>query len=77
MEADTEVYGTAGYARIFPREEPSADYDHGSQPMYTAQMREFLGSIDEGRSPRPSGEDGAVVIQVVERALRVGGGRGS
>jgi predicted dehydrogenase len=68
MEADTEVYGTKGYARIFPREEPTEDYDHGSQPMYTEQMREFLGSIEDGRHPRPSGEDGRVVMQVVERA---------
>ena len=76
MEADTEVYGTAGYGRIFPREEPSPDYDHGSQPMYTAQMREFLGSIEEGRSPRPSGQDGRVVIQVVERAYASAAGGG-
>jgi predicted dehydrogenase len=76
MEADTEVYGTAGYGRIFPREEPSPDYDHGSQPMYTAQMREFLGSIEEGRSPRPSGHDGRVVIQVVERAYASAAGGG-
>jgi predicted dehydrogenase len=68
LEADTEVYGTAGYARAFPREEPSDDYEHCSQPMYTAQMREFLTAIAEGRQPRPSGEDGRVVIDVVERA---------
>jgi predicted dehydrogenase len=76
MEADTEVYGTGGYARIFPREEPSPDYDHCSQPMYTAQMREFLGSIEEGRSPRPSGEDGRVVMQVVEWAYVSAAGGG-
>ena len=68
MEADTEVYGTGGYDRIFPREEPSEDYEHCSQPMYTEQIREFLGAIEEGRAPRPSGEDGRVVIDVVTRA---------
>jgi len=76
MEADTEVYGTRGYARIFPREEPSADYDHGSQPMYTEQMREFLRAIEEGRAPHPSGEDGRVVMQVVERAYASAAGGG-
>jgi predicted dehydrogenase len=76
MEADTEVYGTGGYARIFPRQEPSEDYDHCSQPMYTAQMREFLGSIEQGRSPRPSGQDGRVVMQVVERAYASAAGGG-
>jgi predicted dehydrogenase len=68
LEAETEVYGTGGYARIFPREEPSEDYEHCSQPMYTAQMQEFLGAIEEGREPRPNGEEGRVVIDVVERA---------
>jgi predicted dehydrogenase len=68
LEAETEVYGTGGYARIFPREEPSEDYEHCTQPMYTAQMQEFLGAIEEGRPPRPSGEDGRAVIEIVEAA---------
>jgi predicted dehydrogenase len=68
LEAETEVYGSAGYARIFPREEPSEDYEHCTQPMYTAQMREFLGAIDDGRQPLPSGEDGRAVIEIVEAA---------
>jgi predicted dehydrogenase len=79
LEAETEVYGTGGYARIFPREEPSEDYEHCTQPMYTAQMLAFLGGIEAGRAPRPTGEDGRVVIEIVEQAydsaasLEVGG----
>jgi predicted dehydrogenase len=73
LEADTEVYGTEGYARIFPREEPSADYEHCTQPMYTAQVREFLTAVQAGRQPRPSGEDGRIVMQVVEEAYRSAG----
>jgi predicted dehydrogenase len=68
LEAETEVYGTGGYARIFPREEPSEDYEHCTQPMYTAQMQEFVGAIEQGRPPMPDGADGRVVIDVVERA---------
>ncbi len=68
LEADTEVYGTAGYARIWPPQEPSDDYEHCTQPMYTAQVAEFLDAIVEGRQPRPSGEDGRVVLEVVEAA---------
>jgi predicted dehydrogenase len=68
LEAETECYGTAGYARIFPRQEPSEDYEHCTQPMYTTQMAEFLDAIDQGRQPLPSGEDGRVVMDVVERA---------
>jgi len=76
MEADTELYGTKGYARIFPRDEPYEGYDHGAQPMYTEQMREFLGAIEEGRPPHPSGEDGRVVMQVVEQAYSSAAGGG-
>jgi predicted dehydrogenase len=68
LEAETEVYGTGGYARIFPREEPSEDYEHCTQPMYTAQMQEFFDAIAEGRTPRPSGADGRAVLEVVEQA---------
>jgi predicted dehydrogenase len=73
LEAETEVYGTGGYARIFPREEPSEDYEHCTQPMYTEQIREFLDAIAEGRAPRPSGEDGRVVMRVVEDAYASAG----
>ena len=68
LEADTEIYGTGGYTRIWPPEDPGEGYEHGSQPMYSAQVAEFLDAIAEGRPPRPSGEDGRVVIEVVERA---------
>jgi predicted dehydrogenase len=73
LEAETEVYGTGGYARIFPREEPSDDYEHCTQPMYTAQMREFFDAIHEQRQPRPSGEDGRIVVGVVDEAYRSAG----
>jgi predicted dehydrogenase len=72
LEADTEVFGTAGYDRIWPPEEPAEDYEHCTQPMYTNQMREFLGAIEEGRQPRPSGRDGRVVMRIVEDAYRSG-----
>lgn len=76
LEADTEVYGTKGYARIWPPEAPSGDYEHVSQPMFTAQMKEFLDAIAGGRPPRPAGEDGRVVMQVVEMAFRSAAERG-
>jgi predicted dehydrogenase len=70
LEAETEVYGTTGYARIFPREEPSEDYEHSPQSMYSAQMAEFLDSVEEGRPPSPGGADGRVVMHIVEDAYR-------
>jgi predicted dehydrogenase len=72
LEADTEVFGTAGYDRIWPPEEPTEDYEHCTQPMYTTQMREFLDAIDEGRPASPSGHDGRVVMRIVEEAYRSG-----
>jgi predicted dehydrogenase len=74
-EADTELYGTGGYARIFPPEEPEGE-EHAPQSMYSAQMAEFLDAIVEGRQPRPSGEDGRVVMRVVEEAYRSAAGSG-
>jgi predicted dehydrogenase len=41
--------------------------------MYTAQMTEFLNAIAEGRPPSPDGEDGVVVMQVVDEAVRSSG----
>jgi len=70
LEADTEVYGTKGYARIWDPAPPSEDYEHCTQPMYSAQVAEFLDAISDDRQPRPSGEDGRWVIRVVEDAYR-------
>ncbi len=70
LEADTEVYGTKGYTRIFPPEEPSENYEHAPQSMYSRQMAEFIDAILEGREPRPNGVDGRVVMEVVEAAYR-------
>jgi predicted dehydrogenase len=36
--------------------------------MYSAQLAEFVDGVGAGRQPRPSGEDGRVVVRVVEQA---------
>jgi predicted dehydrogenase len=41
--------------------------------MYTAQMAEFVDGCLDGRQPRPSGEDGAIVMRVVDEAYRSAG----
>ncbi len=58
LEADTEVYGTRGYARVWPPEPPPEEYEHCTQPMYTAQIAEFLDAIEQGRAPGPGGGTG-------------------
>ncbi|HYY81421.1 MAG TPA: Gfo/Idh/MocA family oxidoreductase [Actinomycetes bacterium] len=70
LEADTELYGTGGYARVWDLTEPPDGYEHCSQPMFTAQLAEFVDAVAFGRQPRPSGEDGRVVMRVVEQAYR-------
>jgi predicted dehydrogenase len=73
LEAETELYGTAGYARIWDFTDEPEGYEHCAQPMYSAQVAEFIDAVSEGRQPRPSGEDGAVVMDVVDRAYRSAG----
>jgi predicted dehydrogenase len=74
LEADVEVFGTKGYGRVFDVADRPEGYEHGTQPMYSAQMAEFLDAVSSGREPRPNGEDGRVVMQVVEAAYRSGRG---
>jgi hypothetical protein len=41
--------------------------------MHTAQIREFLGAIADGRQPRPSGDDGRIVMHEVGEVVRSAG----
>ncbi len=71
LEADTELYGTGGYARIWP-DEPPAGYDHCALPMYAAQMDDFLRRVGPGDHTPPIGaptaETGLTALAIVERA---------
>jgi predicted dehydrogenase len=73
LEADTELYGTGGYSRVWGRTDMPEGYQHCSQPMYSAQMAEFVEALAAGRRPRPGGDDGRVVIEIVEQAYAVAG----
>ena len=75
LEADTELYGTGGYARVWDMTEPPPGYEHCTQPMYSAQLAEFVEAVAAGRQPRPSGEEGRVVMQEVEQAYASARGR--
>jgi predicted dehydrogenase len=67
LEADTEIYGTKGYDRIFATEVAEGTV-HDPQSMYAAQMAEFIDAIGEGRKPKPDGGDGRTVVRIVEDA---------
>ena len=74
LEADTEVYGTGGYGRVWAHTEPPDEsYEHCPQSMYSAQMAEFVDAVLEGRPPQPDGHQGAVVMAVLEQAYRAAG----
>jgi len=74
VEADTEVYGTAGYDRIWPEFTPSAPppegYEHCSLPMYQAQMADFAHCCATGETPIASAEVGLTALRIVEMAYR-------
>jgi predicted dehydrogenase len=83
-QAATQVYGVAGFGRIFPSylEVFSADksglerIDSGLTPVgkrdkrdkFGAQMAYFLKCIQEGRQPSPGGMEGLANMRVVDAA---------
>ena len=77
VEADTEVYGTQGYARIWPQFTPASPappgYEHCTLPMYTAQMADFARCCASGETPIASASVGLVALEVVEAAYRSAG----
>jgi predicted dehydrogenase len=74
VEADTEIYGTGGYERIWPQFTPAtpppADYVHCSLPMYQAQMADFARCCHSGDTPRASAEVGLTAMRIVDAATR-------
>lgn len=77
VEADTEVFGTIGHARIWPMytttSPPPADYEHCTLPMYTAQMADFLACARNGGTPVASAEVGLEALRIVAAAYRSAG----
>jgi predicted dehydrogenase len=74
VEADTEVYGTTGYERIWPQFTPATpppeNYVHCRLPMYSAQMRDFAQCCATGATPVASADVGLVAMSIVERAYQ-------
>jgi len=74
VEADTEIYGTAGYERIWPHFTPATPppdgYEHCSLPMYQAQMADFARCCATGDTPVASAEVGLIALRIVEAAYR-------
>ncbi|MGM0578645.1 MAG: Gfo/Idh/MocA family protein [Myxococcota bacterium] len=81
-EASTQLFGTQGYARLFPttlvevregRPEPANPEfprreEHCDQHVYDGQMVEFAASILEGRDPAPGPDHGVAVMEICDAA---------
>ena len=65
-EADTEVYGTSGYRRIWAREQPPG-YVHADVGLFIAQMRDALRRIDAWQPGMASPDNGLVALRICER----------
>lgn len=81
-EASTGIYGTLGYAGLFPTylklkhgeamERTDPDFpikeDHCDQSMYTAQMEYFVACVRNGIDPVPGIHEGQIVLDIVDAA---------
>jgi predicted dehydrogenase len=82
-EAATQLFGTGGYARLFPTmyvpmspdEKPErpkfpAREEHCVQRIYTSQIQEFAAAAAEDREPANSAEVGLAVMRICDAAYR-------
>ncbi len=72
FEADTEVYGSAGYRRIWAREQP-AGYVHCDLGLFVAQMRHSLDQIAAWRPGKRSPLHGLAALRICEQACAAAG----
>jgi predicted dehydrogenase len=66
-EADTEVYGSSGYRRIWAREQPPG-YVHCDVGLFIAQMRDSLEQIAGWHPGTPSPLHGLAALRICEQA---------
>ena len=66
-EADTEVYGSSGYRRIWAREQPPG-YVHCDVSLFVAQMRAALAQIAAWQPGTQSPLHGLAALRICEQA---------
>lgn len=72
LEAETEVLGTGGVARIWPGRPPVEEgYEHCTVPMYAAQLADVVRCCRDGGTPLASAAAGRTALAIVERAYSV------
>jgi predicted dehydrogenase len=73
-EADTEVYGSVGYRRIWARVQPPG-YVHCDVTLFIAQMRDALGQIEDWQPGASSPTHGLAALRICEQAYESAGVR--
>jgi len=83
-EAGTQLYGTLGYAQLFPtlvklslgsargcfQPEFPPRVEHCEQAMYNRQMEAFVQAIRTRKPPRPDGELGTRIMKILDACYR-------
>ena len=72
-EADTEVYGSNGYRRIWAPDQPPG-YVHCDVALFTAQMLEAMRQVSAWRPGTPSPTHGLAALRICELAYASAGG---
>ncbi|HET6172285.1 MAG TPA: Gfo/Idh/MocA family oxidoreductase [Gaiellales bacterium] len=72
-EADTEVYGSSGYRRIWAREQPPG-YVHCDLTLFVAQLRDALRQVAAWAPGTRSPEHGLAALRICELAYASAGG---
>ena len=66
-EADTEVYGSTGYRRIWAREQPPG-YVHCDVTLFIAQLRDAMRKVEDLDAGTPSPTHGLAALRICEQA---------
>lgn len=81
-EASTQIFGTAGYARLFPTElklkiggvpgsfvpPMPARAEHCDQVIYDRQMKQVLDCVRQRKTPHPGAAEGLTIMKIVDAA---------
>ena len=73
-EADTEVYGSTGYRRIWAREQPPG-YVHCDVTLFIAQLRDAMRLVAAWRPGTASPSHGLAALRICEQAYASAGVR--
>lgn len=83
-EASTQLFGTKGYASLFPTQIKFNSSDsneeikipelkkseHCDQSIYTRQMEHFVKCIRDRKQPSPGYEEGQIILNIVDAAYK-------